>query len=363
MLNPTLSLANIGIDENVFNESTNPKRDFTMTLSPKTDWWLPFAGTWFNGVASEDLVWYDRYSSERSANTTLGVGWKAPLAISMIDVGARRVWTQDRPSLEIDERAAQTQRSYSALLSVHVLTDTSVDLTAKVDQTRFDEDEVFNGVNLSNELNRNVTTFGLGVTQKLTPFTTLTLGASREQDRFQIDPLRDMDSIHGTATVKLDPLALIAGTFAVGYSDFSPRSATVPAYSGVTFTGGLTYVPRDTTRLKVGAQRGLEYSYDSTEPYYVQTAFNVEFAQQLFGPFDFVARVGRARLDYRRQTDVVPSVPNQLDEVNSVGGGIGYHIGRSLRLGFNADMIRRVSADPTRDYDRPTYGASVTYEF
>jgi hypothetical protein len=39
-------------------------------------------------------------------------------------------------------------------------------------------------------------------------------------------------------------------------------------------------------------------------------------------------------------------VPNQLDEVNSFGGGIGYHIGRSLRLGFNADMIRRVSTGP-----------------
>jgi hypothetical protein len=363
MLNPTVSLANIGIDENVFNEATNPKRDFTMTLSPKTDWWLPFAGTWFNGVVSEDLVWYDRYSSERSANTTLGVGWKAPLAISTIDVGARRVWTQDRPSLEIDERAARIQKGYSASLSFHVLTDTSVDLTAKMDQTRFDEDEVFNGVNLSNELNRNVTTLGVGVTQKLTPFTTLTLGANRQQDRFQVDPLRDMDSIHATATVKFDPLALIAGTFAVAYSDFSPRSATVPAYSGVTYTGELSYVPRDTTRFKFGAQRGLEYSYVSTDPYYLQTAFNVEFAQQIFGPFDFVARLGRARLDYRSQTDVVLSAPNQVDEVNSFGGGLGYHMGRSLRVGFNADMIRRISADPSRDYERPTYGASVTYEF
>jgi hypothetical protein len=363
MLNPTVALANIGIDENVFNESTNPKRDFTMTLSPKTDWWLPFAGTWFNGVVSEDLVWYDQYSSERSANTTLGAGWKAPFSISTLDVGARRTWTQDRPNLEIDERAARTQKSYSALVSVHVLTDTYLDFSAKTEQTRFDEDEVFNGVNLSDELNRNVTIFGLGITQKLTSFTALTLGARRQQDRFQIDPLRDMDSIHATATVKFDPLALIAGTFTVAYSDFSPRSATVPAYSGVTFTGDLSYVPRDTTRFKVGAQRGLEYSYDSTEPYYVQTALNVEFAQQVIGPFAFVARVGRARLDYRSQTDVSPRAPNQPDEVNSFGGGIGYHIGRSLRLGFNADMIRRVSADPTREYERPTYGASVTYEF
>jgi hypothetical protein len=35
----------------------------------------------------------------------------------------------------------------------------------------------------------------------------------------------------------------------------------------------------------------------------------------------------------------------------------------SQKVGFNADMIRRVSADPAREYERPTYGASVTYEF
>ena len=77
----------------------------------------------------------------------------------------------------------------------------------------------------------------------------------------------------------------------------------------------------------------------------------MEFAQQIFGPFDFVARVGRARLDYRSQTDAVLAVPNQLDEVNSFGGGIGYHIGRSLRLGFNADHDSTSSAGPDTEDD------------
>src|SRR5262249_4481805 len=119
----------------------------------------------------------------------------------------------------------------------------------------------------------------------------------------------------------------------------------------------------DTTRFKFGAQRGLEYSYDSTQPYYIQTAFKLEFAQQVYGPIDMVARVGRARLDYRSQTGIVAPLPSQAHEVNSFGGGVGYHVGESLRVGFNADMIRRISADPSREYERPTYGASVTYEF
>src|SRR5712692_7446433 len=33
-LNPSMGLANVGVDNNVFNETINPKRDFTFTAEP-----------------------------------------------------------------------------------------------------------------------------------------------------------------------------------------------------------------------------------------------------------------------------------------------------------------------------------------
>ena len=47
-LNPTLSLTNAGIDTNIFNESDadQPKRDFTLTVTPQTDVWLRMGRTW-----------------------------------------------------------------------------------------------------------------------------------------------------------------------------------------------------------------------------------------------------------------------------------------------------------------------------
>ena len=41
-MNPIISMPNLGIDTNVFNDppSGAPKRDFTMTLAPKADMWL-----------------------------------------------------------------------------------------------------------------------------------------------------------------------------------------------------------------------------------------------------------------------------------------------------------------------------------
>src|SRR5262249_29965032 len=50
-MNPTVSLTNLGIDQNVFNdpESAAPKQDFTFTATPTTDLWLRFGPSWVQG--------------------------------------------------------------------------------------------------------------------------------------------------------------------------------------------------------------------------------------------------------------------------------------------------------------------------
>jgi hypothetical protein len=363
MLSPTITFGNIGYDENVFDEATDPKRDFTVTASPKTEWWLPFMGTWFSGVVNEDLVWYQRYASERGTNTTLGVNWKAPTSRMTVDVGARRARLSDRLNFEIDARPDRLQRSYSASLALHVLPDTAIEISANKDEIDFDDDELYNGVNLHDQLNRDVTTIRVGASQNLTPLTKVRLTVARQRDRFPVDFTRDMDATHSTAAVTFDPQALLRGAFSFSYTRFTPLSATVPSYSGATFGGELSYTLLEVTRFRFAAQRGLEYSYETFQPYYVQTAVNVEVAQQLFGPVDVVARAGAAQLAYRTQVGADVAVPDRTDKIRSFGGGVGYHLGRNLRLGFNADSVRRQSAISSLQYERPTYGGSVTYEF
>src|SRR5947207_4780767 len=80
-LNPTFALTNAGIDTNIFNEPDQlaPKRDFTMTVTPATDLWLRFGRTWLTGSIKEDLVYYNKYASERSANNRDSIAWLVPL--------------------------------------------------------------------------------------------------------------------------------------------------------------------------------------------------------------------------------------------------------------------------------------------
>jgi len=95
-LNPTISLNNIGVDDNVFNDpDTNaPKSDFTLTLTPAADFWLRIGPTWVTGNIKEEVNWFQEYSSERSANSTYTLGWRVPLSRASKSTHARstRSW-------------------------------------------------------------------------------------------------------------------------------------------------------------------------------------------------------------------------------------------------------------------------------
>ena len=83
--------------------------------------------------------------------------------------------------------------------------------------------------------------------------------------------------------------------------------------------------------------------------------------QQIFGPVDVVGRISRQRLDYRDRAGAAVSAPDRTDHVTSYGGGVGYRMGRDMRIGFNIDKQQRESAVDTKQYNGLVYGFAVTY--
>jgi hypothetical protein len=371
MMNPTVTFGNIGVDDNVFDDSTNPKSDFTMTISPKTDIWLRFLGTWFNGTIAEDVVWYQKYTSERSGNSTYGLNWKLPLTRFTATVGASRASTRERQGYEIDARAPRTLNNYFADVSVNVLASTGLDVRLTSAKTAYDPSSTFQLVNLADQLNVTSTALAINLSRKLTPLTTLTVGLNHSLDRFALNPLRDADSTGATVALRFDPAALLKGDFSVGYTSYSPLSGAIPAYQGPTLSAGLTYTLFDITQFVFRADRGLQNSYDITQPYYLQTGFNLQISQQVQTHIDVVGRGGLEHLDYRDLTNaavLAPSaaafvVPNRTDTVTTYGIGIGYHLGSATRLGLNYDRTRRASPIELLGFERVNIGASITYDF
>jgi putative beta-barrel porin BBP2 len=364
-LSPTIALTNVGVDTNVFYEPSQlaPKRDFTIAFEPKTDWWLRAGPTWFLGNVTEGLVYYNTYASERSVNGFYKAGWLVPLTRLTLQVDGSYLTTRDRPGFEIDVRSHRYETAVDGSLELRAFSKTFVGIKGQRTKVNFDKDAVFLDSSLQLELNRTVTTAAVTARHELTPLTSLTFDVGKEEDRFQFSPLRDSDSTQISAGVKFDPLALLKGTATFGYRDFEPRSPDLPRYKGTTATVDLTYVALSATKLTVRGMRDVQYSYDINQPYYVQTGVQGELMQQVFGPVDVVGRAGIARLDYRDRAGAVVPVADHLDSVHIYGGGVGYHLGKELRVGFNVDQQRRDSRVALRQYNGLRYGTSVTYGF
>jgi hypothetical protein len=338
-----------------------PKRDFTFTVAPTVDLWLQVGRTWVTGKVDENIVWYQKYSSERSGNASYGVGWKVPLNRLSFAVAARRVNTRTRPGFEIDARAQRDETPLSWSGEFRFLSKTYVGFTGNYLKTNFAEGDVFQGTDLRQQLNRSNLTNGLTIRHQLTPLTSVTVTVQRETNTFEFTPSSDSAATSYSARIRFDPAAVLKGSASIGYTNFKPKDPNVPAYDGSTASADLSYTFAGISMLTVVATREINYSYDINQPYYLQTGVTGSAAQQLFGPLDVITHLGIQHMQYRDRIGVAVDVVNRTDSVLMYGVGIGYHFGKDLRLGVNADQARRRSLLAAREYEGWTFGTAITY--
>ena len=363
LVDPRLALANAGVDTNVFNEAEDegPRSDLTITVIPSADVWLRMGRTWVSGTVREDIVWYKDFTSERSINQSYRAAWVVPLTRVSFDVGAGWMHTRERPGFEIDARARRQEHDFTGGLEIRALSKTLFGVRGERRRVEFDETAVFLETNLNEELTRTSTSAAVTIRHELTPLTSLSLNLSRDQDRFDHSPLRDADSRRIDAGLDFDPFALISGTARFGYRDFDPADADLPGYSGATASVNLAYVALGSTRLAIQAMRDVQYSFDITAPYYLQSGISASLAQQIYGPVDVEGRIGGQRLAYRARGDGVAADQERVDRIRSYGAGAGYRVGPDLRIGVNVDKQRRRSEVDFRTYEGLRYGLAVTY--
>jgi hypothetical protein len=365
LMDPKVSISNIGMDHNVFNDPADkaPKSDFTFTVTPLADFWLHLGPTWLTATLGSQLNWYDKYSSERSANNTYKLGWFAPGSRVNFRVDGAYIDAKERPGFEIDTRAVRKETGFTGALDFKTLTDSWLGVTAARRQTDFGEHEEYLGTNLQQALDLTSTSYGVNFRRQLTPLTSVTVAASRVYDKFKYSPDRDTTSTMATFSAAFNPAALLKGGVSFGYDDFKPDDPALPEYKGVVASVDLTYVLLGSTRFAVTGGRSTKYSYDVNQPYYVQSQIGGSIAQQIFGPVDVMVRGDIAALDYRNRAGAAVAVPDRTDHVTTIGIGIGYHIGKDLRLSFNVDQNNRDTRVQDHQYEKFLIGTALTYGF
>ena len=363
-LKSTIALSNLGVDTNVFNEADadQPENDFTMTFSPNTDVWLRMGRTWVTGTVQIDWVYYNEFASERAANSAFRIGVDRTFNRVAVKGNARRLSTRDRPGYEIDARSQRFETQYDGEASVLVMSRTSVGATAFSRRTEFDEGAIFREANLSRELDRTTSGAGLVVRHTLTPLTSVALDVTRERERFVTSTFRDSDSTKAIGSVNFQPLALINGSASVGVRLFDPVPQDVPAFNGVITAVNLSYSLLGMTRFGVQASRDIQYSFEFSQPYYLESGITGSVQQQVFGPFDVLGRIGTRGLAYTDRIGAAVAVSNRTDRVNTVGIGAGYRMGTDKRFGFTLDRQHRTSTVPGRTFTGLRFGLSLTYE-
>jgi hypothetical protein len=361
-ITPRLTLGNAGVDTNVFNQpdTEGPQQDFTITVTPSAEAWLRMGPSWLTGTVREDIVWFKEFVSERSVNNTLRVGWLLPLSRIAVHLGTGWMHTRERPGFEVDARVQRQERELNGAVELRALSRTRLGVRGERRRVEFEDGAVFLGTDLRDQLTRTTTAAGVTVRHELTPLTTLLVSLAREQDRFEFSSLRNSETNRAEIGLEFDPAALISGTARIGVREFDPTAADLAGYSGTTASMNVSYIAAGSTRLTVQAVRDIEYSFDVTQPYYLQSGVAATVAQQIYGPIDAEARIGAQQLEYRTR-GLEPALSERVDRVRSYGGGVGYHVGRDLRVGFNVDRQRRRSDVGFRTYEGMRYGLSVSY--
>jgi hypothetical protein len=175
-----------------------------------------------------------------------------------------------------------------------------------------------------------------------------------------LSPIRDADSFRVMPAVEFAPDAVITGRAAAGFRRFDPRDARVDQFAGFVGNANVGYSLLGATRFSLDASRDVAYSFDPATPYFLQTSGRLTVSQRVGGPVDLILTGGRDRLRYQGLEGL--TAPERIERTRTVGGGLGYRLGRSLRLALIYDVTERVSNQfDRRGYERRRLFGSATY--
>jgi hypothetical protein len=359
---PAISLQNVGIDSNVFNEHQNPKQDFTAVLRPQMTGWLHLGRALLSVEGQAEAVYFKKYVGERALNGAGTASLAVPLNRLGVFLGAGFSNTDQRSGFEIDTRARTTTVDVFAGGTVRLGGKTSFVARATRQRLRYDENAENLGTSLSNSLDREARTVTTSLEHLLTPVTTVRLSADVLQDRFLYTPSRDSRSFRVAPGVEFKPNRTVSGGVVMGYRRLAPSDAAVRPFSGLVGAVDLTYTLRGLTRFAVQSLRDVQYSFDPSQEYYVIGGVVGSISRALGQTWGITVRGGRHDLNYHKRSSAVSSQPGGVDTVNIYGGTVFWRLTPVVQTGINADyQNRRAPEFREREYRGLKVGAFVSY--
>jgi hypothetical protein len=354
---PGLTVQEIGWDSNVFDEppEAGPKEDFVIAVQPDVSMFTRLRFVRISAYAGSELTYYNTYESERSVGHSLR--GRVDFLMSRVRpfIGIGELETRTRPNGEIDTRADRQETELSGGLAFDLSPYSLVYASAYQWDTEY-ENAFENGIDIGQTLTRDAYNYQAGMKTDITPLLSMQLFASYQEDRFPFDPDRNSENWHGNATFRFAPDAVVSGIVTVQYRDMNPVDPGIKPYRGMLGTVSLTYPFMEIGRFGVALSRGLEYSFDSVEAYYLEHSATASYTREV----DAQVRGTWASFDY----DARESLPSHTDTLNNYGASVGYNLRNRTRIALNYEFARRRSpAFADRNYERRRVYLSWLFAF
>jgi hypothetical protein len=358
---PGMTVREIGWDSNVFDEpeTQGPKSDWVASVQPDVSAFTRLRFVRLSAYAGSELTYYKTYDSERSVGHNLRARADFLLSRFRPFVGVGQIETRTRPNGEVDTRADRQEEELSGGLAFD-LSPTSLVYASTYQASILYEDALEDGVNLGESMTRERSSYEGGMKTDITPLLSMQLAAAYREDVFTFVPIRNTQSWSGTATFRFAPEAIVSGVVVAGYRDVSFVDPEVNSFKGFVGTATLAYSFLEVARLSFALTRGVEYSFDTEDAYYLEQSATVAYTHRLAGAVDAQVMGTHAAFDY----DARPRLPAHTDTYNTAAGSLGYNLRNRTRIALNYEYARRRSpAFAERNYERRRVFLSWQFAF
>ena len=360
---PTLQVLDAGIDSNVFNETTDPTSDYTLTVASKVLSVLRLGSNELLLQAGNDYLWFHETTSERSSNMNYAMRFNVSASRFRPFFGTEYIKTRLRRTPEIDARARRVDRAMLAGMAFDLSPRTALTASARAEDVTYDDGEEFRNVELAEALNRLGRIADAGVRYAVTPLTTLSVTAGYEEQHFTDSTFRNLKRYTVGPTFEFAPEAAIRGRVATALELFKPDDAELQEQLGLTYLATVNWSLYGRTTFDLASGRNITYSYLDTDPYYLLTNVKLTITQPLAGYFELYAGYSQEHMAYRWHLPADASVaePDRVDVLKVASGGVGVRLGRNVHVRIGVDRTRRRSVEEAlQNFDRTRIMSAVT---
>ena len=358
---PSLQILDAGVDENVFNDGSEPQRDYTATIASRILAVVRLGSNELLFQTGNDYVWFREFASERSNNAQYSVRFNLSASRFKPFIGAERVRTRARRSPEIDARARRIDRTLTGGLGFELSPRTALTASVRFDGASYADGEQYRGIALDDALNRTGRGGDAGVRYAITPLTTVAVTAGYEEQRFERSSLRNVKRYTVGPTLEFSPEAAIRGRMVTSLELFKPEDPSLAERKGLAYQGLINWALYGRTMFELGAGRNISYSYLDTEPFYLLTNARLTVTQPLAARFEVYSSLDWQHMAYRWRRGAALAESDRVDTIREAGVGVGIRLGPTFHLRVGVDKTRRRSIeDPLQNFNRTRILSTVT---